>query len=662
MAYEKIGFSSGQVLKAEHLNHMEEGIASAFDTNESGRGVPSYWLDELKAKADAIQQAMEAAGRNKSVFLWYTDAHWPTNSKISPALLKYLVEYTSMNKVNFGGDIVGDPNPHNHENTKYVYEWRKMIAGIPNHHSVYGNHDVCHRSVNVNNIAYAQLLADEESMNMVVGGESYYYIDNPAEKTRYLYLAYLTAGAGFTDTETANEMMAQGKFITDALMNVKEGWHVVAISHRWYQYTRDSNNQITIEGGRVPYYEAEILRVFDAYNSRATAHTGANYIVPCDFTNAKGKVEFCIGGHCHLDYDFTSDGGIPVILTASDTNYERNTNETEDNGTFGTVTEAAVFGVVADYNDAENTKITVVGIGRGTSRIVRQFGIEPISITNIVYSGDTSVGAVIDKSKFSFTVNYSNGTTATVNSANSVSPTTIATAGNNVITVSYTEGTVTVSGTVTIVGTVIQLLNLDRSYVNGTVGESVGNHLDESKAYLNLTYGANTFNSASCTASEISEDSVTVQESGIGGVCVAYPVHLPDIGTQSYNISFDYSGAGKCRTYLKYANDAGVVSELIPLHTNDTAGASSSFSGKIDAYSGYSWIIIYLSSNTGNVKTFTNMSLTKVSSLKALLSLDRTFETGIADEDAASVIYGDNDKAFLNVSYDYGNFQQSLVL
>ena len=28
MAYEKIGFNKGDVLKAEHLNHIEEGLAS----------------------------------------------------------------------------------------------------------------------------------------------------------------------------------------------------------------------------------------------------------------------------------------------------------------------------------------------------------------------------------------------------------------------------------------------------------------------------------------------------------------------------------------------------------------------------------------------------------------------------------------------------------
>jgi hypothetical protein len=29
MSYEKLGFTSGQTLKAEHLNYMEDGIANA---------------------------------------------------------------------------------------------------------------------------------------------------------------------------------------------------------------------------------------------------------------------------------------------------------------------------------------------------------------------------------------------------------------------------------------------------------------------------------------------------------------------------------------------------------------------------------------------------------------------------------------------------------
>ena len=88
---------------------------------------------------------METAGRNKAAFLWYTDAHWDVgNSKVSPKILRYLVKNTSMNKVNFGGDIIGNPTALTHEEIKSVYEWREAIKDLPNHHSVIGNHDNHH--------------------------------------------------------------------------------------------------------------------------------------------------------------------------------------------------------------------------------------------------------------------------------------------------------------------------------------------------------------------------------------------------------------------------------------------------------------------------------------------------------------------------------------
>ena len=72
-------------------------------------------------------------------------------------------------------------------------------------------------------------------------------------------------------------------------------------------------------------------------------------------------MEFCIGGHIHTDYDFTSTGGIPVILTSPDSNQVR----TGQSYQIGTITEACVYGIVADY---DNGKISVIHVGRGVSR------------------------------------------------------------------------------------------------------------------------------------------------------------------------------------------------------------------------------------------------------------------------------------------------------
>lgn len=342
----------------DRVNELErkttdyESRLKLLEANVEDSGVPSYWLSELETKADTIQKAMETAGWNKSAFLWYTDAHWQNNSKMSPALLKYLTKNTPMNKVNFGGDIVGDPSTFTHENIEYVYDWRRLVSDLPNHHSVIGNHDDNHNSVDVNKMAYAFLLAPEESSDMVMGGDLYYYIDNPCEKTRYLHL----------DSGQYSMSDAEAKWMIDALTSTPAGWHIVAISHIWWQYTAASTPTV----GNWNAYAKKTLDLFDAYNARqsgtvtmkSTAHT-------YNFASASGKVEFCIGGHIHHDYDLRSDGGIPVIITTADTNQNRVPDSEIDSGTVGTITESAVFGIVADY---DNNKITVVGFGRGTSR------------------------------------------------------------------------------------------------------------------------------------------------------------------------------------------------------------------------------------------------------------------------------------------------------
>jgi len=337
-----------RIVALENEVQDHETRISALEAGD-GISLPSYWRSYMPDRADTICQAMETAGANKSAFLWYTDAHWANGSaKRSPAVLRYLLENTPMNKINFGGDIVGDPTAFTHEQIRYVYEWRRMIAGLANHHSVIGNHDNNHGSGNVDNIVYAFLLAPEESSDMVKGGDFYYYIDNPCEKTRYFYLD--SGKYSLSDAET--------KFIIDALTSLPAGWHAVIISHVWFQYTAASAPTV---GSMNPYMQ-KALNLFDAYNARQSGtvtmkDTAQSY----DFSGCGGKVEFCIGGHIHTDYDLTSTGGIPVILTSPDSNQPRGGESYQ----MGTVTEACVYGIVTDYGAG---KVQVIHVGRGTDR------------------------------------------------------------------------------------------------------------------------------------------------------------------------------------------------------------------------------------------------------------------------------------------------------
>ena len=359
--------------------YVDEKLGEIIGSAES---IPNYWIAELETKADAIQQAMEKAGRNKSAFLWYTDAHWQySNAKKSPVLLDYLIKNTPINKVNFGGDIVSDPTTHTHDNITYVYEWRRMISGLPNHHSVIGNHDFFHKtdsavSDEIKNIAYATMIAPEESYDMTVGGAFYYYIDNKSEKTRYLYLD--SGNFDLSDDETS--------FVINALNTLEKGWHVVAINHIWFQYTASSEPTV----GSINPYCQKLLKVFDDYNARKSGtvvmvETG----IPYDFTNAEGKVEFCVGGHIHYDYDLKSNGGIPIVLTAPDSYQVRG----GDTYVIGTITESAVGAFIADYNQ---NILTVVGVGRMKSRVINLLTTD--NYTNLF---DTSADGYLENTRLS---------------------------------------------------------------------------------------------------------------------------------------------------------------------------------------------------------------------------------------------------------------------
>lgn len=327
-----------------------------LDTLEAGYGsvvLPSYWKTHCDEKIAVIRSAMEEAGRNKSAFLWYTDVHWAYGSQMSPRLLKYLYQNTAINKVNFGGDIVDDYAVSAEKCMDGLRVWRLETQDIPNHHSVVGNHDNDIEELSTDARRYGFLMAAEENPHIVRGGDFYYYIDDPNEKTRYLYL----------DTSMCTSSTAAGdadafRFVIDALKAAPFGWHIVAVSHIWFLYADTSEPTV----GNIPDYCQTYLDLFDALNARSSGTITVNGSdIAYDFSDAGSKVEFCIGGHTHVDHDFTSTAGIPVILTETDSCHIRSSLSY----TTSTIHEASVSAIVADY---DNGKISVIRIGRGSDR------------------------------------------------------------------------------------------------------------------------------------------------------------------------------------------------------------------------------------------------------------------------------------------------------
>lgn len=326
---------------------MIKEVAASLD------GVPDYWISHLEQKADEIRQAMEAAGRNKSAFFFYNDAHWwqykrsevddwskSYTEKREPALLKYLYKNTPINKTNFGGDFIGEEaditTAEGRSVMAYLWEWRKALRDLPNHHSVVGNHDDGNETDKrySNNFIYTYLLASEECPEIVHGSDFYYYIDDICEQTRYLYLD--TAYIGLDDSQI--------NFVKETLLSTPGGWHIVVISHIWHD-TNYSTTPATV--GDISHYGTTLLAMFDNYNSRVG-----------EYAEGVAQVEFCIGGHTHIDHVDYSAGGIPVILTESSSLSDRSGLACNA----GTTTETALSAIVADY---DNHIISIIRVGRG---------------------------------------------------------------------------------------------------------------------------------------------------------------------------------------------------------------------------------------------------------------------------------------------------------
>ena len=310
--------------------------------------IPGYWKSYLETKATEINTALNAAGENKSAFLWYTDAHWLYNFKQSPMLLKYLSKNTGMQKTFFGGDIAQEKTGE----IAMLTAWQELVRDIPNHHSVIGNHD--------NQLTELATAADrgdffimpERTGDMSIGtdatnGKLYYYIDNHIENTRYICLS---TGRMWTYKD---EM----EWCAEVLNSTPKNWHIVVIGHLWLNY--DSNGIITTPEN----YVQSLLTMFDDYNYRGSGTTAVNSVA-YNFADAQAKIEFVIGGHIHQDYDFSTAKGIPVILTECDGQYERDDHSV---ATKGTTSENCVYAIVADYSAKV---VKVINVGRGDARSV----------------------------------------------------------------------------------------------------------------------------------------------------------------------------------------------------------------------------------------------------------------------------------------------------
>lgn len=339
--------------------YKSDGTVDAIPIIKEGfYRVPEYWIGHLVEKEKKAEAAIAEADNDCAAFVFLTDTHWGKNMKKSPALIRHIMDFTPFEDVVFGGDVITTHSTNLVAPMELGRDFQASFAFLGTRfHCLYGNHD--------NNSDSQQRkteyhLSEEQvyswlqsQMTDVVYGDYYnFYYDNPSAKTRIICL----------DTGRYYYSLFWGtlpntvQFAVDALNSLPDGWHAIMASHIWCLNKKQS------DGSYIQYigdFVQPILKVFDDYNARLSGtYEYKGESVPYDFANSRGSIEFCIGGHTHIEYTTESEGGIPIIITYSD--YAKTPQP-------GTDQEQSVTMVVADY---KNHQLKLFVVGRGSDRTI----------------------------------------------------------------------------------------------------------------------------------------------------------------------------------------------------------------------------------------------------------------------------------------------------
>lgn len=320
--------------------------------------VPKYFREHIKEKETEINNAIQFADGNSASFVFFTDAHWGSNQKNSPALIKHILYSTTIDDVIFGGDVITTFFKNPKDALDLGKEFQKAFDSLEcNMYYLYGNHD---NNSDCNPDLLSQHLSEDQVYDYLqskmgpctYGGYYNFYFDRELSKTRFICLDT----GRFYYSRFRNKTLDTATFAIEALNTTPEGWHVIVLSHIW---TGLEMNEDGLKEAYIPGYYRSFLDLFDAFNNRSLGRfVYSSNSIDYDFSDASSEVVCCIGGHNHLDALLFSSGGIPVIINTTDSRQTIN----NDTATKGTIEEQSVSVYIVDYSHSILRRFR---IGRG---------------------------------------------------------------------------------------------------------------------------------------------------------------------------------------------------------------------------------------------------------------------------------------------------------
>jgi hypothetical protein len=351
------------IVSKEYINIKPWTETRELDVNTNPL-VPNYYNNQLSDAKDSIIQNHFNTGSHGTNFIFITDLHWQSNRKISPILVKDIIDNTPINKILIGGDLIGGSTDKTTE-IKRMYDCVSSYNKIADTYITYGNHDsnrigtteetdrfnksqvysLTQSFLQNNNVNYGYPLVYCDSST---GQCLYYYFDDIGTNTRFICL----------DSDQGSTMStAQNTWLTSILNNAPDNYHFIIFAHILYDTSTSWHVGIEPSELRKSNFLISLESIVDTFNAN----------------NNTKKVEAIFGGHVHIDCDFKTPGGIPIIITDTDSSQTFMTYIDEDSGdavknySAGTITECAFDAVNINY--ATKT-IKCIRIGRGENRTI----------------------------------------------------------------------------------------------------------------------------------------------------------------------------------------------------------------------------------------------------------------------------------------------------
>lgn len=305
-------------------------VCKTMSTERVAEYVPAYWNEELLASVDSFNKRSGTAN-----FAFFTDAHWDTNTKRSPYIIRYLYDELGLNLAVFGGDIVA--GTYNDDITGALSEIQEFkeylgfassklrpdpVTQVDNKYHVLftsGNHDF-NTSSSKSKAAISEeqiynILFEEQNRTFATVAQNgrCAYTDDTKHRVRYIEIffdAYLDnadptqPGLKLGQTASSGDDMVypskeELEWLKETVQDEKltADWTVVLFTHGYWSY-----------GRKAQYPTEKELRT-------PAGEKLGNYLLQLEGDAAtKADIGLWMTGHTHRDLNRTISNGTDKIL------------------------------------------------------------------------------------------------------------------------------------------------------------------------------------------------------------------------------------------------------------------------------------------------------------------------------------------------------------